>query len=235
MPHVDQQSTSHTNCIVTLVWADGVMRTPPIMFTSDRIYKVWKRKTPRRINQESAVQAALTEFNVDAKQIVYIPDTKYYTYERAEIIRAYLKRVRNYIFCDSVIFSDNARMYLSEEQPITTSLRANTARYPAEVHQYMSPNDNHLHGAAKAKWRKFRRQKLPGVKGRIFSDVCLLGQLTHIKSRVIRGFFDINLFLGNRPLSVGRCKNHIMGVKNGNKARFFITKNCWQNTCDSWI
>ena len=162
-----------------MIWADGVMRTPPIMFTSDPTYRVWKKKTPRRMNQELAVQAALTEFNIDAKQIVYIPGTKYYTYERAEIIRACLKRVRNSILCDSVIFSDNARLYLSEEQPITTSLRANTARYPAEVHQYMSPNDNHLHGAAKAKWRKFRRKKLAGVKGHVFSDVSAGSAVTY--------------------------------------------------------
>jgi hypothetical protein len=28
--------------------------------------------------------------------------------------------------------------------------------YPAPVHQYLSPNDNRLHGAAKARWRNSR-------------------------------------------------------------------------------
>ena len=206
------------------------MRTPPVMFTSDPAYKVWNRKTPKRLEKESAVQAALHEFDVNANQIVFIPNKKHYTYERVEIIRAYLKRMRNHILCGSVIFSDNARLYLNEDHPITSTLRANTARYPAEIHQYMSPNDSHLHGMAKAKWKKNRRKKLPGIKGRVFSDVCLLGKLTHIGRGVIRGFFAANLFLDSRQLTVKRCKDHIMGAKKGKQDRNLYHKNCWQNT-----
>lgn len=189
------------------------------MYTSNPAYKIWPKKTAKRLGQEAMIKSATREFAVGMDQIVYLPSTKYYTFERADIIRHYLKRMRHHIHCGSIIFSDNARIYVDKNQPITTSLRASTARYPAEVHQYMSPNDNRLNGLAKAKWRKFLHRKITGVEGRVSSDICLLSHLTHVEPDVLRGFFAANLFLDSRALSIEKCKEHIMDTENTRQSK----------------
>ncbi len=56
-----------------------------------------------------------------------------------------------------VVFSDNGAAFFPDGVSALTPLgfRKHVA-YPAPVHQYLSPDDDRLHGTAKARWRNSR-------------------------------------------------------------------------------
>jgi hypothetical protein len=52
------------------------------------------------------------------------------------------------------ILSDGGASFKKKSESIFDDLSFKKAEvYPAPVHQYLSPNDNRLHGVAKARWR----------------------------------------------------------------------------------
>ena len=112
----------------------------------------------------------------------------------------------------SVIFSDRWRAYTEMGRSVISEFgMAETMQYPSAIHAYLSPNDNHYHGAAKAKWRGMAKARRWGPKDGVESDLCLLGILTHTNPDDIRKYFTRNLFLGRKPPSKGRCMRHIEG------------------------
>lgn len=89
-PRINKIMPTYTNCIVTLVWADGVPRTPPIIFTHDPKMKIWARKTPRRQAAENDLYRALDEFKITLDQLVYLDGKKKYVAESSAILEKYL-------------------------------------------------------------------------------------------------------------------------------------------------
>ena len=69
--------------------------------------------------------------------------------------------------------------------------------YPAEVHQFLSPNDNKLHGTAKASWRNSGIPLFDDVQSSIF----LLHALDVDTQRHSKAWFDCNCVFRNRRVS----------------------------------
>jgi transposase len=148
--------TQFTNCIVTVVWSDGVNRTPPVLFTFngkfrfDRVgRKAWAQERDHLVN-------ALVRYGIDAKRVIYIGteknETSIYASESAGLLRHFFELYR--IPLNVVVFSDNGKSFFPGGVSVLESLGfAKHVAYPAPVHQHLSPNDNRLHGAAKARWR----------------------------------------------------------------------------------
>ena len=65
---------------------------------------------------------------------------------------------------DCVIFHDEGNSFYPKGENLIQSLGfPNERSFPPAVHQWLSPNDNNLHGVAKAKWYKnpdFRKDKV---------------------------------------------------------------------------
>jgi hypothetical protein len=151
--------TQFTNCIVTVVWSDGVNRTPPVLFTFngkfrlDRVgRKVWVLEKDKLVN-------ALARFSINEKRVIYIGDkkneTRIYASESADLLRRFFELYQ--VPPNVVVFSDNGRSFFPGGVSVLESLGfAKHVAYPAPVHQYLSPNDNRLHGTAKGKWRNSR-------------------------------------------------------------------------------
>ena len=145
-----------TNCIVTVVWSDGVNRTPPVVFTFngkfrfDRVgRKAWEQDREKLVD-------ALTRFGINASRVIYIGaeknEARLYASESAELLRRFFALYR--IPRKVVVFSDNGKSFFPGGVSALESLGfAKHVSYPAPVHQYLSPNDNRLHGTAKASWR----------------------------------------------------------------------------------
>ena len=145
-----------TNCIVTVVWSDGVNRTPPVLFTFngkfrlDRIgRKAWEQEREHLVD-------ALTRFGIDTKRVIYIgtekKETRIYAGESAELLRRFFALYQ--IPRNVVVFTDNGKSFFPGGVSALESLGfAKHVSYPAPVHQYLSPNDNRLHGTAKGSWR----------------------------------------------------------------------------------
>ena len=168
--------TRFTNCIVTVVWSDGVNRTPPVLFTYngqlrlDRVgRKAWVQERDKLVN-------TLARFGINAKRVMYIGaeknETRFYASESAELLHRFFALYQ--IPPNVVVFSDNGKSFFPGGVSALESLGfAKHVSYPAPVHQHLSPNDNRLHGTAKARWRN------SGVdfKDDVESSLLLLGYL----------------------------------------------------------
>ena len=168
--------TRFTNGIVTVVWSDGVNRTPPVLFTYngtlrlDRVgRKAWVQERDKLVN-------AFARFGIHAKRVIYIGaetnETRLYASESAELLHRFFTLYQ--IPPNVVGFSDNGKSFFPGGVSALESLGfAKQVSYPAPVHQHLSPNDNRLHGTAKARWRN------SGVdfKDDVESSLLLLGDL----------------------------------------------------------
>lgn len=145
-----------TNCIVTVVWSDGVNRTPPALFTYNGKFRLDRVGRKAWVQERETFQGALVRYGIDPKRIIYIgsekDETRTYASESAEFLRRFfeLYRVRS----KGVVFSDNGTAFFPGGVSALEALGFEKhVSYPAPAHQYLSPNDNRLHGTAKARWR----------------------------------------------------------------------------------
>jgi hypothetical protein len=93
---------------------------------------------------------------INAKRVIYIGadknETCIYASERSGFLQRFFALYQ--IPLNVVVFSDNGTSFFPGGESILKSLGfAKHVSYPAPVHQYLSPNDNRLHGTAKARWR----------------------------------------------------------------------------------
>lgn len=91
------------------------------------------------------------------------------------------------------MFTDQGRAFCIGKKDVFERLGVKKhIRYPPMVHQYLSPNDNNLHGYAKAIWRS----QGWSMNNTIEASLSLLSMLTHVKRAYIRSLFQKNFFLG---------------------------------------
>jgi len=145
-----------TNCIVTVVWADGVNRTPPALFTYNGKFRLDRVGRKAWVQEKEKLQGALVRHGIEAKRVIYIGseknETRAYASENADLLHRFfaLYRIRR----KGVVFSDNGTAFFPGGRSALEAVGfVKHVPYPALVHQHLSPNDNRLHGAAKTKWR----------------------------------------------------------------------------------
>ena len=148
--------TQFTNCIVTVVWSDGVNRTPPVLFTFNGKFRLDRVGRKLWIQEREKFVAALARFGIDARRVIYIgadkTESRLYASESTDLLRRFFALYQ--IPQNVVVFSDNGKSFFPGGVSALESLGfAKHVSYPAPVHQHLSPNDNRLHGAAKASWR----------------------------------------------------------------------------------
>lgn len=175
-------SSQFTNCIVTVVWSDGVNRTPPVLFTYNGKFRFDRAGRKAWVLERKKLEAELVQNGIEAKRIIYIGtatnETRTYANETADLLRRFfaLYRVRR----KGVVFSDNGTAFFPSGISALEAIGfAKHVAYPAPVHQYLSPNDNRLHGSAKTRWRNSRVD----FKDDVASSLRLLNHLdTDIKA-----------------------------------------------------
>ena len=64
--------SKYTNCIITCGWADGVNRTPPILYTFNQEFRLDRKKTDRRNAQEAHFMDCLNRHKIAPERVVYI-------------------------------------------------------------------------------------------------------------------------------------------------------------------
>ena len=166
----------YTNCIVTVVWADGINRTPPMLFTYNPNFRRDRRPTAQRIALVQHFDACLKESGIDAKRIVYVGqekgESRYYVSESAALLRIFFDYYK--VPKCAVILSDLGGSFADQGKSVLLELGFQKhVFYPAAVHQYLSPNDNRLHGTAKKVWRESNIDHKDDVKSCIFLLRCL--------------------------------------------------------------
>lgn len=149
-----------TNAIITCVWSDGVNRTPSVLFTfngkfrHDRVAQRYARQEWRA--DKFVLDGTMKRLGIAPSRVIYIGDekreTRIYVPESPVLIRRFFDLYQVPEGC--VIFSDNGKSMYENKTSVLLNLGfARHSTYPAAVHQYLSPNDNRLHGAAKQQWR----------------------------------------------------------------------------------
>jgi hypothetical protein len=139
-----------TNSIVTNIWADGIDHTPCLLYTSDSRMAPTQCNTTRGKGLRATFVALLEEFGIDEHRINYLKSTKGYRHESYEIYEHFL---RSYdLPSTSLILHDGGGAFKKSGTSVFEAEGLpNHVKYPSKVHQYLSPNDNNLHGC-KATW-----------------------------------------------------------------------------------
>lgn len=180
-PMEAQKISNFTNCIVTCVWADGKNRTPPVLFTYNQKFRRDRPSTERREEQVDYLDERLAHYGIDKDRVIYIGKDKgekeTYAKESPDLLRRFFGLYR--ILTDAVALSDNGNSFFEKSESVLEALGVkNHLCYPANVHQYLSVNDNALHGTSKASWRT------SGVDHSDDVDSCLM-LLNHLDRDII--------------------------------------------------
>ena len=191
-PLSTDQATEYTNCVITCLWADGVNRTPSMLFTYNPAFRRDRTPTQRRATLVAHLDETLQKYNLASGRVVYVGEPKRearsYVTESPGLLRQFFK---NYNIAEgAVVLTDNGNSLFEEGKSVLLKLGFDRHEcYPAAVHQYLSPNDNHLHGTAKQSWRK------AGVdyKDDVASCLCLLSQLDQHSTAKSKQWFNQNM------------------------------------------
>ena len=171
-PKSNRAIAQHTNCIVTCVWSDGQNRTPPVLFTYNGKFRFNRGRRQVWQDAQRHLEDCLERFDIDRERVIYVgaekKETRLYVPESRALLRRFFELYQ--VLEGAVIFSDNGR---STKGVLIDLGFARHIFYPAPVHQYLSPNDNRLHGTAKKIWRT----KQVNFKDDIESSLLLLSCL----------------------------------------------------------
>ena len=211
-PKIRKNHSDFTTCIATLLWSDGEMRTRPVMFTFDKRYRLTGITTQRRKAAFQKLQEALSRNRLLPEQVVLLEGKRKYVPETPSIVEEFLGSVVLPLGC--VMFTDDGNAFFDHGMSViekTSSARHYT--YPPPVHQYISPNDNHHHGAAKQKWRAKALEEGWCENDTVESELFLLGLLTYPTPEAIKGYFDKNMFMDLKAPRPKQCLRRMIGPK----------------------
>src|SRR3989338_6634461 len=151
--------SSNTNCIITCRWVNGVNRTSSVMFTLNPRMNL-ERTLPK---SDGPVRQAIERDSQYMKQTLedhaVLPErvgadtkeTQCFVSEGPDLARLFFRLYDS--LQDNIVFSDGGNSSKEKGASVLEALRFTHEVYPAAVHQYLSPNDNKLHGRAKRSWR----------------------------------------------------------------------------------
>lgn len=228
-PIADRSISSYTNCIITCVWADGKNRTPPMLFTYNKSFRIGVRTGKIQEEKYNRLIELLNYYEIDSKRIIYMgsdnDESKHFVSESPELLKIFFKRYK--IKKNCLILSDNGNAFFEDGESVLLKIGFDIHRtYPAAVHHWLSPNDNHLHGSSKASWR----QSGVDFKDDVSSSLMLLNHLDCDIISYSKYWFnknmihleeeDVKALIGNNNIKKSEYKNECVDVY-----RNFITNN----------
>ena len=155
-PCVGSGISRTTNCSITCLWSDGVNRTPAILYSYNQLFRTNRKSTPTRDRQKFEFGELCKVWKIPMSRCVYVgkpkTETRTFVSESPSLVRLFFERYG--VPKDCVIYSDNGKSFFEDGTSVLGELGfSKHLTYPACVHQFLSPNDNRHHGAAKAAWR----------------------------------------------------------------------------------
>lgn len=168
----------------------------------------------------------MEEFGIEATQVVVLPRPAgkrkaVYCKESAIIVKRFFEIYKEEMSKSIVMFHDCANFLSSVcDSLIDEGLLGENVEYPAAIHQYLSPNDNTLHGAAKSIWRNSEHYEGDQVTD-VRSSLYLLSQLGRFEPKVVSGRFQKNFFLDKLMTNITKdeCRELIGNSGEVNKER----------------
>ena len=144
--------TINTDSIVTICSAGGGNPCPCICFTSNVRLSLDQKNTARGKAIRANLEEKLEFYNIDKSRVVYEKGSAY-TAERADF---YVLATKMYfdsgkISPNALVCHDGGNAFKPLGVSIFDGFGLDHVVYPAPVHQYLSPNDNKIHGI-KSTW-----------------------------------------------------------------------------------
>jgi len=131
----------------------------------------------------------IKELGIEESRVIYVgkeeKEVRVHVTEAADLVRCFFRYYK--IKKDCVIFSDNGHAF--QTSMFKDMGYKHHYQYPAVVHQYLSPNDNLLHGTAKQHWRTVIKDFHDDVK----ASLTLLHALDRDIARHSRNWFKRNI------------------------------------------
>src|SRR3989338_6150262 len=101
------------------------------------------------------MKQTLEDHAVLTERVIYIgadtKETRCFVSEGPDLVRLFFRLYDS--LQDAIVFSDGGNSFKERGASVLEALGFTHEVYPAAVHQYLSPNDNKLHGTAKRSWR----------------------------------------------------------------------------------
>lgn len=212
-PRNSVASSKYTNCILTCLWADGKFWTPCMLFTRDPKFDLHRNSTKKRDAEDQHLRRMLKRYKIDYDRIRYMGakgDAGVYVSESRELVDMFFAK---YDFVeDCHVLSDYGATFSAD---MTDLGFARHERYPASVHQWLSPNDNRFHGEAKRQWRAEMRDFSDDVE----ATLSLMHKLDWVATKHIRKWFDRNLMLST-PSITTEAMRKVFGKSAGKKSEW---------------
>ena len=156
-PSINVPISKYTNAIVTCIWGDGQDHTPCILYTYNKKFRITELNMEHKHDDEKRLLSLLETYKISKNRIVVINDdtngNRQYVSESPELYKAFFGTYK--INKNIILYSDNSNAFSDGSNDILKKIGFNFHQYyPVPAHQYLSPNDNGLHGAAKGIWRQ---------------------------------------------------------------------------------
>lgn len=202
---------SYTNTIVTMISGDGDNHTPCLMFTCDP----WMDKENKKRKHREELAAALNAYNISQDRIYYTKSTKHMLAESSEMYEKFLAHYTKLkkIPEDTLILHDGGNAFKRGKTSIFPKLGfKDHVTYPADVHQFLSPNDNKLHGC-KAVWK----DEYYKFESRVWASIRLMNLIDLDTLQHSKRYFEANLFHVKRS-----DLDEVIGLRNLGFSRQFF-------------
>lgn len=189
--------SKYTNCIATLVTSDGVNHYPAMLFSHNPAFSGVNTGTAASKRKKAKLIDTAKRYGIELNRICYIDNTHTkYCKESYTITNMVMEHYRPHHI--DIMFSDQGNAFKTGDDTIIGDLHHyRYYQFPPAVHQFLSVNDNNLHGAAKKVWR----QKIQDFSDDVEASLCLLACLDAVKREAIKAWWCRNMFLDGRSLS----------------------------------
>ena len=216
MGKVNVPKSRYTNCLLTLSYSSG-FQSQCMCFT----YNVKFKKLPgdsvhvKRHNND--LEKLSTKYDIDLKRVVYWkpPKGKDSLYMR-ECHEMVTEMTELYDFPCKRIHSDNGAAFKVKGVDVLESHGYRRFTSPAPIHQWVSVNDNSMHGVAKTRWRKARKNFANDVEA-TFHLMHLMDIISHEN---IKEWFKRNFCIGNFDVKKEHIRK-IIGHTTGKNSKFW--------------
>jgi len=181
-----------------------------MLFTYNPKFDLTRKSTQKRDLEMSYLKDKLNEYGIESNRIVYLGGkgkTAKYCPESPEVLNHFFGRYPD--LGKRHILSDNGGSFSEGLEKFGFKHE----RYPAPIHQFLSPNDNRLHGVAKKKWKT---EISLDFKDDVNSSLYLMDQLDRVPQEKIKGWFKQNHCLGEKEIDIDRARKLLGKHKNGN-------------------
>ena len=188
--HLGVKTPKYTDCLVTMYSNEGTV-LPTMLFTYNPAFNFLVSASHSRPRRRA--RQLIREWGIDPAQVVYLTPARRksptYCRESRWIIRTYLEYHSAHLSSEDWFLHDEGGAFGKDSSNVFDELGSpHHQAYPPPVHQYLSVNDNFIHGLVKTIWRKSEAYEEDSVPASLFLKILL----DSVEEETVRSCFERN-------------------------------------------